>query len=107
MWIYDSSNNSFWEITNFQSTSGSGGPNGFTVRGNTVYFAGNDGATGEELWAYNSINETLWQVIDLDPSGGRIGDIHLHEGNIYFAGEDSQSNTEVWRLIFSRTLTAV
>jgi len=107
MWVYDSSNNSFWEITNFQSTSGSGAPNEFTVRGNTVYFAGNDGATGEELWAYNSINETLWQVIDLDPSGGRIGDIHLHEGNIYFAGEDSQSDSEVWRLIFSRTLTAV
>jgi len=70
MWVYDSCNNSFWEINNFQSTSGSGGPNGFTVRGNTVFFAGDDVTTGEELWAHNSINETLWQVIDLDPSGG-------------------------------------
>jgi len=107
MWVYDSSNNSFWEITNFQSTSGSGGPNGFTVRGNTVFFAGDDGTTGEELWAHNSINETLWQVIDLDPSGGRIGDIYLHEGNIYFAGEGNQNDSEVWRLIFSRTVTFV
>ncbi len=107
MWVYDSSNNSHWEITNFQSTSGTGGPHEFTVNGNLVFFAADDGSTGEELWAHSSINETIWQVIDLDPSGGRIGDIHLHEGNIYFTGEDSPSDSEVWRLIFSRTVTAV
>ena len=107
MWVYDSSNNSFWEITNFQSTSGAGGPHGFTVNGNLVFFAADDGSTGEELWAHSSINETIWQVIDLDPSGGRIGDIHLHEGNIYFAGEDNPNDSEIWRLIFSREVSFV
>lgn len=107
MWVYDSSNNSFWEITNFQSTSGAGGPHEFTVNGNLVFFAADDASTGEELWAHSSINETIWQVIDLDPSGGRIGDIHLHEGNIYFTGEDSPNDSEVWRLIFSREVSFV
>ena len=107
MWVYESSNNSFWEITNFQSTSGSGGPHEFTVNGNIVFFAGDDGTTGEELWAHSSINETIWQVIDLDPLGGRIGDIHLHDGNIYFAGEDNPNDSEVWRLIFSREVSFV
>ena len=107
MWVYDSSNNSHWEITSFQSTSGSGGPHDLTVNGNLVFLAADDGSTGEELWAHSSINGTVWQVIDLDPTGGRIGDIHLHEGNIYFTGEDSPNDSEVWRLIFSRTVTAV
>ena len=107
MWAYEATNASYWEVTDLQSTSGTGAPNEFTVRGNTVYFSADDGATGEELWAYNSINKTTWQVIDLKPTGGYIGDIHAHEDNVYFAGEDNWDGIELWRLIFSRTVTYV
>ena len=107
MWAYEATNTSYWEVTDIQSTSGTGGPNEFTVRGNTVYFSADDGTTGEELWAYNSINQTTWQVIDLKPTGGYIGDIHVHEDNVYFAGEDNWDGIELWRLLFSRTVTYV
>ena len=107
MWAYESSNNSFWEVTNIQSTSSSGAPNELTVRGNTVFFSADDGTTGEELWAHNTINETTWQVIDLKPIGGYIGEIHVHHGNLYFAGEDNWTGIELWRLIFSRQVTFV
>ena len=73
----------------------------------TVYFSANDGTTGEELWAYNSINGTTWQVIDLKPIGGYIGDIHVHEGDVYFAGEDNWDGRELWRLIFSKDVAFV
>ena len=107
MWVYESSNNSFWVVTDFQSTSGTGAPTGLTVRSNTVYFSADDGTTGEELWAHNSINESTWQVIDLKPNGGNIGDIHVHEGDVYFAGEDNWDGIELWRLLFSREVTYV
>ena len=97
MWAYESQNNSFWEITNFQSTSGQGGPSELTVEGDTIYFSANDGTTGEELWAHNSINGTIWQVFDLDPNGGLIGEIHVHNGNVYFAGDDGQEGVELWK----------
>ena len=108
MWAYESTNGSFWDVTNIQSTSSTGGPNELTVRGNTVFFSADDGTTGEELWAHNSINETTWQVIDLDPgSGGNVYRIHLHEDNVYFSADDGASGIELWRLIFSRQVTFV
>ena len=72
-----------------------------------MYFSANDGTTGEELWAHNSINETTWQIIDLKPIGGFIGDIHVHEGHVYFAGEDNWDGRELWRLIFSKDVSFV
>ena len=107
MWAYESTNNSFWEVTNIQSTSGTGGPNELTVRRNTVFFSADDGTTGEELWAHNSINETTWQVIDLNPGGGNVFKIHVHEDNVYFSADDGNDGIELWRLIFSRDVTFV
>ncbi len=107
MWAYESTNHSYWEVTNLQSTSGTGGPHEMTVGGYTVYFAADDGTTGEELWAHNSVNGTTWQVIDLKPTGGWIGEMHHYNGNLYFAGEDNSTGIELWRLLFSREVTYV
>jgi len=107
MWVYESQNNSFWEVTNIQPASQFDGPSELTVHQYTVYFSANDGTTGEELWAHNSINGTTWQVIDLKPIGGNIGDIHVHEGDVYFAGEDNWDGLELWRLTFSKDVTYV
>ncbi|MCH1411502.1 MAG: hypothetical protein L7U48_05415, partial [Candidatus Poseidoniaceae archaeon] len=106
MWVYDSQNHSFWEVTNFQSTSGFGGPKGFTAHKYSVYFTADDG-TGVELWAHNSVNGTTWQVIDLKPVGGNVGEIAVHNGNVVFAGEDNLAGQELWRLLFSQTVTFV
>ena len=107
MWVYESQNNSFWEVTDIQSTSGANGPTELTVHQYTVYFSANDGTTGKELWAHNTMNKTTWQVIDLKPIGGFIGDIHVHEGHVYFAGEDNWDGRELWRLIFSKDVSFV
>lgn len=107
LWVYDTINNSVWEVSNIQSTSGSNGPEDLTPYQYTIYFSANDGSTGEELWAHNAINGTTWQVVDLDPSGGYVGEIHLHGGNIFFASQDGTTGIELWKLIFSRTVTFV
>jgi ELWxxDGT repeat protein len=107
LWVYDSQNNSFWEISDIQSISGPGGPSGLTVNQYTVYFSADDGTSGEELWAHHSVNGTTWQVIDLKPTGGNIGDIHVHEGNLYFSGEDNWDGRELWRLTFSQEVSFI
>ena len=107
MWAYEMSNNSFWEVSDIQATSGANGPTDLTVHQYTVYFSANDGTTGEELWAHNSINRTTWQVIDLHPNGGFIGDLHIHEGNLYFSGEDNWDGRELWNLLFSKDVSFV
>ena len=107
LWVYDTVNNSFWEVSNIQSTSGSNGPEDLTAHQYTIYFSANDGTTGEELWAHHAINGTTWQVVDLDPSGGYVGEIYLHGGNIFFASQDGTTGIELWQLLFSRTVTFV
>ena len=107
LWVYESQNQSFWQASNLQITTGNNAPAGLTVHDYTVYFSADDGTTGEELWAHNSINATVWQVIDLKPTGGSIGDIHVHGGNVYFSGEDNWDGRELWRLIFSKDVTFV
>ena len=109
MWVYESTNNSFWAATNLQTTSGTGGARHITVQGSNVFFASDDGSTGNELWAHNMINETTWQVIDLNQGSGssNILDIHEYEGNVYFSANDGSTGHELWRLIFSRQVTFV
>lgn len=107
LWVYDTVNNSFWEVSNIQSTSGSNGPEDLTAYQYTIYFSANDGTTGEELWAHHAVNGTTWQVVDLDPSGGYVGEIYLHGGNIFFASQDGTTGIELWQLVFSRTVTFV
>jgi len=43
----------------------------------------------------------------LKPTGGFIGDIHVHEGHVYFAGEDNWDGRELWRLTFSKDVSFV
>ena len=65
------------------------------VVGDTIYFDADDGSTGRELWAYNTSNETSWQVINI---GG--GSASSNPGNtmeilvgdtIYFNAYDSNT----------------
>ena len=45
--------------------------------------------------------------MDLHPSGGFIGDLHIHEGNLYFSGEDNWDGRELWNLLFSKDVSFV
>ena len=109
MWAYETTNNSFWQVTNLQSSSAAGGPHELTVQGNIIFFSADDGTSGDELWAHNTINKTTWQVIDLNQGSGNANllEMHLHSGNLYFSADDGSTGHELWRLIFSRQVTFV
>ncbi|MGB2194638.1 MAG: putative Ig domain-containing protein, partial [Candidatus Poseidoniaceae archaeon] len=90
------------------------------VVGDTIYFDADDGSTGRELWAYNTSNETSWQVINI---GG--GSASSNPGNtmeilvgdtIYFNAYDSNtgyygmwahntSNGTTWQAADFKSLT--
>ena len=64
------------------------------VVGDTIYFDADDGSTGRELWAYNTSNETSWQVINIAGTvSSNPGDTMeiLVGDTIYFNAYDSNT----------------
>ena len=55
-----------------------------------VYFSANDGATGRELWAYDSITNTTAQVADINPGVASSNPFFLTatNGSIFFAADN-------------------
>ncbi|MGB1689082.1 MAG: putative Ig domain-containing protein, partial [Candidatus Poseidoniaceae archaeon] len=86
LWAHDTSNHSTWQVANIntlpstevsnfcQSTSTVGydldmshiyfssEPGGFYTIGDTVYFTATNGFYSRELWAYDTSNNSVWQV---------------------------------------------
>ena len=104
LWAYNTSNQSDWEVAEINShtqyTSIPGSYMSLLV-GDTIYFDADDGSTGRELWAYNTSNETYWQVADIkNGSGGSNPGVYMEilvGDTIYFDVSDSNSgHMEMW-----------
>ena len=70
------------------------------VVGNTIYFCGNDGNTGFELWAHDTVSGLTWQVADINSGTGSSGpgrflSILVHD-TIYFSANDGNNGDEIW-----------
>jgi len=70
------------------------------VVGNTIYFCGNDGNTGFELWAHDTVSGLTWQVADINSGAGssapgRFLSILVHD-TIYFSADDGNNGDELW-----------
>ena len=105
MWAHDTSNHSTWQVTDLNSGSGHGYPGystgdaGETLVGDTLYFAGNDGSTGRELWAHDTSNHSTWQVADIySGSSSNPGTyMMLTIGDtLYFDAADGTYRHELW-----------
>ena len=105
LWAHDTSNHSTWQVTDLNSGSGHGYPGystgdaGETLVGDTLYFAGNDGSTGRELWAHDTSNHSTWQVADIySGSSSNPGTyMMLNVGDtLYFDAADGTYRHELW-----------
>ena len=65
--------------------------------GDAIYFVGDDGITGQELWKYDG-NE-LTQVADLNPGPARSYPNHfsIYDDHLYFGAEVDGSSTGFWK----------
>ena len=71
--------------------------------GDTLYFGGNDGSTGNELWAHDTSNHSTWQVADInsDSGGSSIPQYGILVDDImYFSARDGSgwgsTGKELW-----------
>ena len=105
LWAHNTSNLSTWRVIDLNSGSGHGYPGystgdaGETLVGDTLYFAGNDGSTGRELWAHNTSNHSTWQVADiysgLSSNPGTYMMITVGD-TLYFDASDGTYRHELW-----------
>ncbi|MGB2346822.1 MAG: hypothetical protein ACPH9F_08225, partial [Candidatus Poseidoniaceae archaeon] len=76
IWAYNPANATAWELQSSDSNFGDGHVSAATTScGNSqvidevAYICATGGAGGFELWAYNTTNETIWLVVDINPTG--------------------------------------
>ena len=92
LWIYDIDLEQFWSPAGSPTA-----PNWLTVMGTRIYFEASDNGNGNELWAYETTNETYWQVADIYGSGsGHANHITAVGTRLYFEASSANSGYELW-----------
>ncbi|MEC8979468.1 MAG: hypothetical protein VX433_05200, partial [Candidatus Thermoplasmatota archaeon] len=95
LWTYETTNDSYWRVSDINPSGN--GLNKLDSRYSAVlgtrlmFWADDDGATGNELWAYETTNTTHWQVADINsgPGDSYSGYLITRDGSrMYFSAED-------------------
>lgn len=76
------------------------GPYGFTVFNNALYFNGNDGANGTELWKTDGTPEGTIMVKDINPTNdtyARPAYLTVFNNALYFQADDGVNGAELWK----------
>ena len=92
-YVYDPSNGTAWQIADiFPGVSGSFAGE-FTLIGTTVFFSARDSAGVYDLWAYDTVNYTVWkQVANIQPTG-----LIAVNSDLYFSAGPNNGNVELWK----------
>ena len=106
-------NGSTWQVADINSgTSGSHSAPGQRMSfllGDTIYFDAFEAATGTELWAYDTSNQSLWRVTDIrsGSGGSNPGEYSsiLVGDTLYFSANDGSTGQELWAHNTSNQLT--
>jgi ELWxxDGT repeat protein len=71
----------------------------FTVFNGALYFIGNDGTTGGELWRSDGTEAGTVLVKDIHPgaNGSFPSGLTVFNGALYFAANDGTNGSELWR----------
>lgn len=71
-----------------------------------IYFAANDGTSGNELWGSGGTADTTFLIKDINPGPGSSNPTGLTvwNGGLYFAADDGDFGVELWRS-FGNTAT--
>lgn len=74
------------------------GPYGFTVFNDALYFNGNDGVNGTELWKTDGTPEGTIMVKDINPTNDAYARYPTASNNVlYFQADDSVNGAELWK----------
>ncbi|HIG20203.1 MAG: hypothetical protein CXT67_03460 [Methanobacteriota archaeon] len=107
LWTHEI-NGPTYQVADIYSGSNPAYPNGyhsypqqFAVMGTRLYFEANDNISGYEMWAYETVNGSTWQVLDIGAGSisGNADDITVLGTRLYFeavSGNWVGSNRELW-----------
>ena len=78
-WAYDVTNDTTWQVCDINPNSSVNGGDGdflypFAI-GDRIFFQGDDGIHGSELWTLDTINGTCWMVADINTYSAGISSI--------------------------------
>lgn len=76
------------------------GPYGFTVFNDALYFNGNDGVNGTELWKTDGTPEGTIMVKDINPTNdtySRPVNYTVFNNALYFQADDGVNGAELWK----------
>ena len=91
--VFDPSNGTAWQIaTLFPGGTGSF-PGEYTLIGTTVYFAARDSSGVFDLWAYETLNFSVWQIeANIQPTS-----LIAVNSDLYFSAGPNNGNVELWK----------
>ena len=115
LWAYETTNETHWlvfDITPSHDGAIDKDDNGITVVGTRLFFEAVDGVSGVELWTHETMNNSTWQVADINPTsgcgwshnelyydddcdGGAAHIIHVAD-RIYFEANNGMCGRELW-----------
>ena len=69
-----------------------------TVYDGRLFFAADDGQTGQELWAYDAATDETVLAADVNPgpAGSGLRDLAVYDGRLFFAADDGETGRELW-----------
>ena len=91
--VFEPTNGTAWQIADiFPGNSGSFAGE-FTLIGTTVFFAARDHAGVFDLWAYETVNGSVWKVVaNVQPTG-----LTAVNSDLYFSAGPNSGNLELWK----------
>ncbi|HEY9753324.1 MAG TPA: ELWxxDGT repeat protein, partial [Coleofasciculaceae cyanobacterium] len=68
-----------------------------TTNGSLIFFAANDGVTGQELWKSDGTEAGTVLVKDISPASAFPRDFTTVAGTVFFTAEDGVTGRELWK----------
>jgi ELWxxDGT repeat protein len=81
-------------------------PHGLTVKGDSLFFAANDGVNGNELWMYDALTNQFIMVKNINGTGSsNPSELVVYNGKLFFTAADGTNGNELWSSDGSETGT--
>ena len=86
-------------VANISPGATSSSPVNLSAVGNLLYFAANDGITGNELWKSDGTSTATTRVADINPTGSSSSpsDFTVVGNTVYFTATNSSTGRELWK----------
>ncbi|HLO71488.1 MAG TPA: T9SS type A sorting domain-containing protein [Flavipsychrobacter sp.] len=101
--LYSFDGTNIMRHTNVDNSGGDGviqvnnGDVQFIALNNKIYFSGDDGSNGPQLYQFNPANGVASKVYDINPSGGSYPQYFTYyAGKIFFSADDGTHGYELW-----------